>query len=331
MRVTIAAPHYHEWRGNKITAERMERGVRKSGVSVSIISSTDKQVSVPKDTNLLHGMHAYKFALFYKKLHIALPYIITLTGTDINDDIDNPERRPVVLECLENAEFIHVFEAGMKDKAVSYLPEAASKIFVIPQGMNLFPRETEEVKESGNFTFLLPSGVRKVKNIMQAVDCIERIHEKHNDVILNVLGPVIEREEGEKLKKKAEGNNWLTYGGAVPFIRMGSFYLQADVVLNTSLSEGQASSIMEGMAAGKPVLASDIPGNRSLIQNEVNGLLYKNEKEFIEKAELLYQDKSLREKLGENGRNYISEYHNPVKESEELINLYQKALSDTGL
>ncbi|WP_246125546.1 glycosyltransferase family 4 protein [Alkalicoccus halolimnae] len=329
--MTIAAPHYHEWRGNKITAERMERGVRKSGVSVSIISSTDKQVSVPKDTNLLHGMHAYKFALFYKKLHIALPYIITLTGTDINDDIDNPERRPVVLECLENAEFIHVFEAGMKDKAVSYLPEAASKIFVIPQGMNLFPRETEEVKESGNFTFLLPSGVRKVKNIMQAVDCIERIHEKHNDVILNVLGPVIEREEGEKLKKKAEGNNWLTYGGAVPFIRMGSFYLQADVVLNTSLSEGQASSIMEGMAAGKPVLASDIPGNRSLIQNEVNGLLYKNEKEFIEKAELLYQDKSLREKLGENGRNYISEYHNPVKESEELINLYQKALSDTGL
>jgi glycosyltransferase involved in cell wall biosynthesis len=328
LKVTIVSPHYHEWRGNKITAERIERGIRDAGVTVSIVSSTDENVSIPGDTNLLHGLHAYKFALFYKKLHIQLPYIITLTGTDINDDIDNPDRRPLILECLRNADFIHVFETGMKDKVVSYLPGAASKIHTIPQGVSLFPDEPTEVKEDGYFIFLLPAGVRKVKNIMQAVRCINYVHEKHKDVILNVLGPVIESEEGENLKEKAENNNWLTYTGSVPFRRMGKFYRQADVILNTSLSEGQSSSIMEGMAAAKPVLASDIPGNRSLIQDGVTGLLYSSDKEFIEKAELLYHNKHLREQLGKNAEKYISKHHSAVKETENIMNLYQKAIEN---
>jgi hypothetical protein len=43
---------------------------------------------------------------------------------------------------------------------------------------------------------------------------------------------------------------------------MCSAYQGADVILNFSLSEGMSNVLLEAKALGKPILASDIPGNR---------------------------------------------------------------------
>lgn len=48
----------------------------------------------------------------------------------------------------------------------------------------------------------------------------------------------------------------------------------ADLLWNGSLYEGQSNTILEAMQAGVPVLASDIPGNRDLIENNVTGILF---------------------------------------------------------
>ncbi len=47
----------------------------------------------------------------------------------------------------------------------------------------------------------------------------------------------------------------------------------ADVLWNGSLYEGQSNTILEAMALGIPVVASDIPGNRDLIEHEKSGFL----------------------------------------------------------
>ncbi|RMF43093.1 MAG: glycosyltransferase [Planctomycetota bacterium] len=48
-----------------------------------------------------------------------------------------------------------------------------------------------------------------------------------------------------------------------------------DALWNGSLYEGQSNTILEAMALGKPVLASDIPGNRDLVKHEETGFLYR--------------------------------------------------------
>jgi glycosyltransferase involved in cell wall biosynthesis len=46
-----------------------------------------------------------------------------------------------------------------------------------------------------------------------------------------------------------------------------------DIIVQPSISEGLSLAILEGMAAGKPVVACDIPGNREIITSGLNGIL----------------------------------------------------------
>jgi glycosyltransferase involved in cell wall biosynthesis len=49
----------------------------------------------------------------------------------------------------------------------------------------------------------------------------------------------------------------------------------ADIFVRPSLTEGLPLAVLEAMAARVCVVASDIPGNRDLVRNELNGLLFK--------------------------------------------------------
>jgi glycosyltransferase involved in cell wall biosynthesis len=100
-------------------------------------------------------------------------------------------------------------------------------------------------------------------------------------------------------------------------------YQEASVVLNTSRFEGgMANSLLEAMAWGRPVLASDIEGNRSLVTDGVTGLLYRDAGDFRDKAGMLIADPALRLKLGMAGHRLVEEHHSPEREAQAYLRLY---------
>ena len=83
-----------------------------------------------------------------------------------------------------------------------------------------------------------------------------------------------------------------------------------DVFVLPSFSEGCPYSLLEALAAGKAIIANDIPGIRALVQNEQDGILVRpNDHKMIERAILrLYYDPHLREKLCENAKRKAKQY-----------------------
>src|SRR5439155_158176 len=74
---------------------------------------------------------------------------------------------------------------------------------------------------------------------------------------------------------------WSPHTGAAPHAQLGSLLSRADVVVNCSISEGgMANSGLEALWLGRAVLASDIEGNRSVIEHGETGLLFRDEAEF---------------------------------------------------
>lgn len=85
-----------------------------------------------------------------------------------------------------------------------------------------------------------------------------------------------------------------------------------------------ANSLLEAMAHGKAVLASNVEGNSSLVADGLNGLLYSSEDDFFAKAQRYILDADLRRMLGENGRAYVLQNCLPEKEALAYLDLYKK-------
>ena len=101
-----------------------------------------------------------------------------------------------------------------------------------------------------------------------------------------------------------------------------SFVRQADIYLQTSLWEGMPVALLEAMALEKPVIASNIIGNKDLITNNETGLLCSSDnlEEFVQAVKLLLNDDSLKIKLAKNAREHILKNH----DAKSAITQYEK-------
>jgi glycosyltransferase involved in cell wall biosynthesis len=83
-----------------------------------------------------------------------------------------------------------------------------------------------------------------------------------------------------------------------------------DVFVLASLSEGCPFSLLEAMAAGKAIIASNIPSIREIVEDEKDAILINPEDHnMLEKAILrLYYDPQLREELCKNAKKKACQY-----------------------
>ena len=93
-----------------------------------------------------------------------------------------------------------------------------------------------------------------------------------------------------------------------------------DVLALTSAYEGMPNSVMEAMAAGVPVVATDVPGTRDLVVAEETGYLVPvgARDVFCQRVRKLLENDELRRQLGDAGRRRVAECF-PV---EKMVNLH---------
>lgn len=112
----------------------------------------------------------------------------------------------------------------------------------------------------------------------------------------------------------------------VPQDELKTFLSNADVYLFPSLCEGCASSGMEAMAAGLPVIATKESGLP--IENRVNGVLVeaRNVQQIINAILRLRDSLELREKLGREAASMISRNYTWEKYAENVVEVYKKLI-----
>ncbi len=325
-------------RGNAITAERIVRGLRQRGVEVrvwdlSVVPDAAIQHQVAQFApTIIHALHALRTGPPALRLarRLDAPLLLTVTGTDVNENLVDPDTAPVVRRVLEGAGAISVFDESMAARIVEVLPETAGRLVVIPQSVTFEPASDQwapvaALQRAPGPIVLMPAGIRKVKQPALPLGPLEALRETYPTLELIYVGPIIDPTEGEALLRLLAEHPWARHLGAVPHSRMPALLEAADVVLNCSLSEGgMANSVLEALALGRAVLASDIPGNRSLIEDGVTGMLFTSPEDLGDKAERLLADPDLRLRLGEAGRERVSSRFGAEREIDGYIAAYTR-------
>ena len=102
----------------------------------------------------------------------------------------------------------------------------------------------------------------------------------------------------------------------------------SDIFLSTSLFEGVSNSIMEAMAAGLPVVATNVGDNSYLIKNGHNGFLVpcRDVDTIVDRLELLSHSEEKRNEFGKNSFNIIETEFSGSKMLDGYLSLFSKLL-----
>jgi glycosyltransferase involved in cell wall biosynthesis len=265
-----------------------------------------------------------------------IPFVITLTGTDYNGRVSGSRSSTLLKRSLLRAAGLVVFHDEAYGVLKATHPSVTEKVSVIPQGVAVFQDRLDRSSVRAEFSlnendlvFMTVSGIRPVKNIGYALDAFAQIKKQVSNAMLLLVGPVIDKDEARRVLERGEREQpGFIYLGDQPHIVVKSLLSAADIYLNTSFHEGMSGAVLEAMASGLPVLATRVPGNRSLIRNNQNGLLVDldNPKELVHAALKLASDKSLRKRLGDRGRQLASGYHSIEEEIDRYEDLYETIL-----
>ncbi|MDG2433121.1 glycosyltransferase [Flavobacterium sp.] len=96
-----------------------------------------------------------------------------------------------------------------------------------------------------------------------------------------------------------------------------------DVYIQTSLWEGLPIAVLEAMAMQKPVIATNIPGNRDVVVPNEGGFLFDSIAEVKDYLDLL-KDKNTRAQMGKNGHVRCQKLFSNDRKFKELVALYRQ-------
>ena len=314
--------------GNVVTLKRVREELQKRGHAMEIypvnprMNEDDVQevVSTSKP-DLLHFYHAFKTG-FLLPYFSDIPSVVTLSGTDVAHDLGNADRRGVIKAAMDGAGAVLTYNQSHAIRIRTLFPEVTSKIAVLPKGVTLGTDPFDPGIEG--FLFFHPGGIRPVKNNLFAVESVSSLR---SEAHLLVAGPVLDEKYGAEFQERVSSLPRVHHRERIPHESMGSAYARADVVLNTSLSEGISNALIEAMVSGRPILAADIPGNRDMIESGKTGILYHSAEDFQVQAKRLEEEDSLRNDLGDAARVYALETFSTEREVDALLAAYQSALS----
>ncbi|MGO1368555.1 glycosyltransferase [Senegalia sp. (in: firmicutes)] len=154
--------------------------------------------------------------------------------------------------------------------------------------------------------------LRHEKGIQYLINAIKMIINKNlqQDIYLYLVGDGEEKEKLKTLVKEKGLEKRIIFKGYVPLGEMlFEIYRESDIFILPSISEGTPRVLIEAMANGMPVIATDVGGIPYTIKDGYNGLLIKPEEsnELFTAITRVILDRELRKKLIYNGYKFAYE------------------------
>jgi glycosyltransferase involved in cell wall biosynthesis len=163
-----------------------------------------------------------------------------------------------------------------------------------------------------------------IKGMEYAIRAFRDVHSRFPNTSLAIIGG------GPLLSKLQSLASQMGLSENVTFLGerhdMPEVYASMDVFVLPSLDEGTSMAILEAMAAGKPIVATDVGGTPLVVRHEQNGLLVqpKNVEALSTAILRLLEEPGLSMRLAANGMRYVEEHFSDRSMGRQYRDLYER-------
>ena len=179
-------------------------------------------------------------------------------------------------------------------------------------------------KEHQGFVFINVARQDKNKNQALLIRCLKKIHEENLNASLVLAGDGPCHEELKELAKSLGVSDFVEFTGVVPDTE--NYLARSDVFVLSSYREAMPLSVLEAMAAGLPIISTDVGGLKDVVKE--NGLLVNSEDEeayYQAMKKLLTASKTECEEMSAHSKSMVTDFSS-VRMAEQYEEIYNKTL-----
>ncbi len=284
----------------------------------------------------LIGMHISKL---WSIPHVTMFHTLELAKKiAFKDKLESNLRIELEKKVINDVNKIICASSHEKDIIDNYVAASSKKVSIIPLAVdtNVFhpndqylSREKLAIDQDCKIV-LCVSRIDPVKGIDILVKSVAQLN--NSQLKLMIIGgynaPNPYQAKLLKLVKRLNLQEKIQFVGPVPHGDLVKYYNASDLVVVPSLYESFGLVSLEGFATKKPVIASNIGGLASTIDNEVNGILFEpgNIKDLTQKINLLLSDTFLNQKIANQAFMDVNKYSWDTAAS-QVYNVYASLLT----
>ena len=217
---------------------------------------------------------------------------------------------------------IVVTTEAMSAEIAERLPETAARTIVVPNyvATEVFKPSAEPL-ESAVPRLCYVGRLSPEKNLAALIEAVTGL-----EVELEIVGKGPLRKE---LEAAAAGNPRVRFLGSVPNHEMPGILQRATAFVFPSLYEGHPKALIEAMACGLPVVATDVSGINDVIRHDENGWLCDTDAASLrEGIRTVLGDRARRTRLGEAARKHAEEHYSLDSIAGQEMGIYQSVLAE---
>jgi glycosyltransferase involved in cell wall biosynthesis len=271
--------------------------------------------------------------LFFSWFNPRVPFVLNLQEGDTPEHIKKSASimYPFYMMIFRRATFIHC----LSNYLVTYAKDMGARcpIVVVPNGVNYKffsePSQGSQIKalyhelgiKDEDTVLVTTSRLVQKNGVADIIDSLTYLPETTKLIILGT-GPL-----EEMLKEKTallKLNDRVKFVGYVPHRELPIYLHASHIFVRPSLSEGFGVSFMEAMAAGLPVVTTNVGGIPDFLTDHVTGLFAEvgNGKSVAEKVELYMKDEALKNSIVKKARELVKEKYDWDLISEEMRKIF---------
>ena len=199
--------------------------------------------------------------------------------------------------------------------AMRYVSEAfPGEYEIIPNGIDVDHFSQRALPwpqyQDGKTNLIFVGRLEKRKGLRYLLEAYGKLKWDMPDLRLIVVGPGTPDKDSYHVLSSQNLQD-VEFVGRVPYDDLPRYYASADVFCSPATGgESFGIVLLEAMAAGKPIVASDIEGYRGVMQHGVQGRLFQNKsvESLASELQTLILDPDMRRKMGEQGRTTAEQY-----------------------
>ena len=187
------------------------------------------------------------------------------------------------------------------------------KIYTLHDGVDLIKFKNNNIIENSTPLLTYCGSLSKSKGIDLIINSAKYI----NNVKFQIIGGL--KADVDYYKKIANDNGIknINFIGQVNYSDVPDLLNKSDILLLPSSSKNtksrnytSAMKLFEYMSIGKPIIASNIPSNTEILENNLNCLLFEpdNPQSMVEKINTLINDKDLNKRISKNSSKLATKY-----------------------